>query len=108
MDPLTIVRDSCEHDGYLALGQQQLADDRAEEAVDAFRHAVFLNPDDLLTRFWYAVSLQRCGVHKRSLMQIQKLFSTLNEMSKDEVLSDGQTTVGDLLGATQQLKEKLI
>ena len=104
---LSSVRELDEHDGYLVLGQQRLADDQAEDAADAFRYALFLNPDDLLTRFWYAVSLQRCGVPKRSLMQIQKLFSTMNEMSKDALLSDGQTTVGALLDATQQLKEKL-
>jgi len=97
-----------EHHRYVTRGQHNLANDLVESAADDFRRAVFLSPNDPLARFWYALSLQRIGVPKRSLIQIQHLFSVLHDMPENEVLSDGNTTVADLLSATAQLKERIV
>lgn len=97
-----------DHRRYVTRGQHHLANDLIESAADDFRRAVFLSPNDPLARFWYALSLHRIGVPKRSLVQIQHLFSVLHEMPENQVLSDGNTTVADLLSATAQLKERIV
>jgi hypothetical protein len=97
-----------EHVSYLESGKRHLENDRSSRAVDDFRRAVFHNPTDPVARFWYSVSLQRSGVPKRSLMQIQHLLSMLKDMPMDTLLSDGQTTASELLSAAMQLKERLI
>ncbi len=95
-------------EGYVMRGQRNLANDLVESAADDFRRAVFLSPNDPLARFWYALSLHRSGVPRRSLFQIHHLFVVLHEMPENQVLSDGNTTVADLLSATEQLKERIV
>jgi chemotaxis methyl-accepting protein methylase len=94
-------------DSYVERGQRHLEHDCSEKAVEVFRQVVFSHPMDLLSRFWYAVSLQRNGVPNRSLIQLNNLRATLNEMAPDTLLSDGKTTANELLRATMQLKERI-
>jgi len=97
-----------QHKALLIRALGHLEQDRAESAAESFRRAVFLCPNDPITKFWYAVSLHRSGVPNRSLAQIHHVVSLLSEMPTDMLLSDGQTTAGELMSAAMQLEERLI
>ncbi len=93
---------------YIAQGQQHLENDSLESALTDFRHATLLCPNDPIARFWYAVALQRHGLPRRSLGQIEQIISVLGGLPTKSLLSDGQTTAADLMVAAQQLKERLL
>ena len=101
------IRSEEEPVDHLARGQRHLEADRPDMAEAEFRRAVFLNPQDNLARFWYAMSLLRNGAPNRSLVQIRQLFMVLNQVAPESVLSDGNTTAGELIEAVTQLQERL-
>jgi chemotaxis protein methyltransferase CheR len=94
--------------GYLIRGQVHLASDNFNKAISDFRRAAFIDPDDTVVRFWYAYGLQKCGSVRRSLMQINGLLSELSPLRHHTLLEDGQTTVGELIVAAKQIKERLV
>ncbi len=91
--------------GYLVRGQIHLASDELDDAIADLRRASFIDPDDAMVRYWYALSLQKSGAARRSLIQINNLVSRLTKMHLEAVLEDGNTTARELLGAARHLKE---
>ena len=93
---------------YIERGQRHLEKDQVAHAAEDFRKAVFSQPRNPLSRFWYAVSMHRSGKPKRALIQLNMLRDLLGDWPPDKRLSDGVTTAAELFRAIEQLKERLI
>lgn len=69
---------------------------RAKEATSCFRHALYLDGDDLLSRFFYALGLRALGEQRQALLQLQVLEVALGTREPGELLDDGETSVLEL------------
>lgn len=76
-------------------------------AESVFREAVFSNPVDPEARFWYAVALFEAESHNRSKAQLNALLYSLRETDLTQKLSDGHTTVGELVQNARSLLERV-
>lgn len=117
IDPalLDLVRDS-QHppppvvenrDEYINQGRTALDSDESISAESVFREAVFSNPIDPEARFWYAVALFEAESHNRSKAQLNALLYSLRETDLSQTLSDGQTTVRELIQHARSLLERV-
>ncbi len=109
---VTALNDLLEQDthnklAYIVRGQIYLASDAFDSAIDDFRQAMFIDPENAVVRFWYAYSLSKGGAVRRSMIQVKNLVSKLSTLGRHSVLEDGHTTAGELLAATIELKEQL-
>ena len=91
--------------GYVLRGTLLLAEARHAEAVADLRRAVFLAPDDLLARFLYAQALRAAGLPSQGRAETRELLARLAARRPASLLSDGRTTVGELLAAARQFLE---
>ncbi|MBN2191347.1 MAG: hypothetical protein JW751_00905 [Polyangiaceae bacterium] len=85
--------------GFVLRAQIYLAADRANEAVDDLRRALFLDPESWLTRYWYVLALRSADQTERAEGQLRDLLRQLAQRSTTEVLEDGVTQVGELRAA---------
>jgi tetratricopeptide (TPR) repeat protein len=85
--------------GYLLRGKISLSANRFEQAVSDLRRALFLDPEALVGRYWYALALNLAGRTRQSQIQIRSLTRALELTPSDVVLEDGKTTAGELLQA---------
>jgi chemotaxis methyl-accepting protein methylase len=78
------------------LGLSLMEKGDANEAVAAFRQALFLEPQDLLARYFYALSLKESADDALALRQLLTVKRELEQREAEERLSDGSTRVGEL------------
>ncbi len=76
------------------------------EAVEALRRAVFLAPEDVVARFWYAQALGVAGEAAAALRQLDEVERRL-ERAPATVLLDGTTSPEELLEAVRLFQEGL-
>ncbi len=88
------------------LGQMHLSRGEAENATEALRRAVFVDPTDVLSRYFYALALREVGEARQSLKQLRNVTQGLERMPPDDLLSDQSTTAKDLLTAARFLEEQ--
>ncbi len=86
------------------VGQLRLDLDRPEEAIVALRKALFLDPDALLARCFYALALRELGELSQAMVQLQLLVNALGLRGESELLEDGETRAGELLQSVKFLK----
>jgi chemotaxis protein methyltransferase CheR len=77
---------------------------RAKEATSCFRHALYLDANDLLSRFFYALGLRALGEQRQALLQLQVLESSLGTRDPDTLLDDGETRVSELATSVRFLR----
>jgi chemotaxis protein methyltransferase CheR len=92
--------------GFLLRGKISLSAMHYKQAVADLRRALFLNPEALVGRYWYAQALKLAGQTKKSVIQLRELTSQLAETSADTVLDDGKTTAAGLLKIVAVWKRK--
>lgn len=90
--------------GLRILGQMHLSRGEVEEATRVLRQATFLDGDDVLTRYFFALALREGGDARQALRQLKNVVTHLVSRSRDEVLSDQNTRVGELLTAAEFLE----
>ena len=83
-------------DAYVLRAQLHMHQQDAHAAVQDFRSALFLEPGDVLTRYWYAVALDRMGRSRYAAEQRRVIADQIANNLEEEVLTDGSTTVGEL------------
>ncbi len=89
---------------FVLRGQILLAANRADEAAEDFRRALFLAPESSLTRYWYILALQSTPRPERAESHVRALTRELLERPEAELLEDGVTRVGELLKAAVSLE----
>ena len=94
------------HD-YVTNGQTALDAQDPDSAEVNFRKALFSNPIDPEARFWYALALFEANSHNRSRAQLNALLASLKETDPSQILSDGRSTVGELVQNARSLLEKV-
>ena len=72
-----------------------------------YRKAMFEEPQNLMARFWYAVTLFEGGAQNRCVAQMNALVDDLNKMDDTIALGDGETTVGELRRTVRAFLEKV-
>lgn len=90
--------------GYLIRGQLELGRARNEEAIRNLRSAVFLKPDALLARYWYACALVAAGAETRAEAQLREIERRLAALPPSAPLEDCSTRGADLLEAVRLLR----
>jgi len=78
------------------LGLSHMEKGDVDAAVAAFRQALFLDPRDLLARYFYALALKEAADDALALRQLETLERELAERARDEKLSDRSTRVEEL------------
>jgi chemotaxis protein methyltransferase CheR len=101
-----IERSPSQAAGFLLRGKISLSAMYYKQAVADLRRALFLNPEALVGRYWYAQALKLAGQTKQSVIQIRELTSQLAETPADTVLEDGKTTAAGLLKIVGVWKRK--
>ncbi len=94
-------------DGYVQRGRLHLSLLRAEEAARDFRSALYLDPTDKVTRFWYAAALHRAGRLVQARAQVSRLTEELETLQADIILGDGATRANKLLEAVLLMRASL-
>lgn len=79
----------------------------ARPATEDLRGALYLAPEDHLTRFLYCVALLTDAQPSRALQQLRTLRRSLQGLTTEAVLSDGHTTVSDLNEAMSEIEQTL-
>ncbi len=69
---------------------------RAKDATACFRHALYLDSSDLLSRLFYAMALRAMGEQRQALVQLQVLEVGLSTREPGALLDDGETRVSEL------------
>lgn len=92
---------------YLLRGQLQLATMQVGSALEDLRRAVYLAPDNILARFWYASALQVAGEARRTLAQLSELERRIADASETDLAEDGRTPVRSLLDTVSLMRESL-
>lgn len=92
--------------GRRLLGQAQLERGEADAAVDTLRQAVFLDGNDPLTRYFYALALSESGNVPMARRQLTNVLSTLDKLTAEHVLSDGTTKVVELARSARYLERQ--
>jgi chemotaxis protein methyltransferase CheR len=93
--------------GFLLRGRIKLDGMHLEEALSDLRRALFFDPTDRISRFWYAQALQMGGKTRRALVQLRRLCERLESEPKDTLLEDGATACGELLAAAESLRRSI-
>lgn len=75
-------------------------------AVAAFRQALFLEPKDVLSRYFYALSLKESGDQPSAKRQLEAVVRELQARAADERLSDGSTRVDELGVSARFMREQ--
>lgn len=70
---------------------------RAKEATICFRHALYLDSSDLLSRLFYALALRNVGEQRQALLQLEVLSAGLAMRDPESVLDDGETRASELM-----------
>lgn len=78
------------------LGLSHMEKGDAEAAVAALRQALFLEPRDVLARYFYALALKESGDDALAARQLETVERELRTRDAEEKLSDGSTRVGEL------------
>ncbi len=78
-----------------------------QEAVEDFERALSLEPDDPICRYWYAIGLEAVGNYGTALGEVRRLIDRLTSLPNTQMLSDGETAVGELLLAAASLERNL-
>jgi chemotaxis protein methyltransferase CheR len=109
--PMGICDPELENDAQLdpaiqlrLLGLSHLEKGDPDAAVAALRQALFLEPRDLLARYFYALSLKECSDDGLALRQLETVQRELARLQSDERLSDGSTRVEQLRVSVEFLK----
>ena len=93
--------------GYYLRGHLSLAAEERAEAEGDFKKAILVNPMDLQARFWYGVTLFEGDARKRSRVQMTTLATELSRFDENLILTDGETTVGQLLKMVRSFLKKM-
>ncbi|MGI9332305.1 MAG: CheR family methyltransferase [Gammaproteobacteria bacterium] len=93
----------------LLLGQLHLAaageESATQHAVESLRHAVYLQPAHVLARYWYAVALTNDSRADAARRQLDAVAAQLENMDRDRLLEDAETSAGELLEAVVLMHE---
>lgn len=88
------------------LGLSHMEKGDPDAAVAAFRQALFLEPQDLLARYFYALALKECAEDDLALRQLSTLQRELEGRRAEDRLSDGSTRVGELRVSTEFMRSQ--
>jgi Flp pilus assembly protein TadD len=86
------------------LGLAHLERNESAEAVAALRQAVFLDPMDALSRYFYALALYENRDTAKATLQLSTVIDDLQLRPLDEKLPDGSTTALELLQSARFLR----
>lgn len=89
--------------GLVLRAQIHLAAERAPEAVEDLRRALFLSPESWLTRYWYVLALRSAQQAERAEAQLRELTRQLARLPDTALLEDGVTEAGELRSALAAL-----
>ena len=92
--------------GYLLRGQLLFSgrrDDDLSSAAAEFRRAVFLDPNNVASRYWYASALAKLGRTKKALIQLDACAA----IGQDERATDSASDAADLQLAVEHLRAEL-
>ncbi len=103
---LEMLLDQADPQHYLS-GQQSLTAGNHASAEEHFRKALFADPENLLIRFWYAVTLFEENAYKRAKVQMTALVSELEKVGRRELMSDNETSAGELLQSVRLFQKKM-
>ena len=93
--------------GYLLRGQLLFSgrrDDDVALAATEFRRAVFLDPNSVESRYWYASALAKLGRTKKALIQLDACMSLSADQTSDDA-KDAEAV--DLKLAVEHLRAEL-
>jgi chemotaxis protein methyltransferase CheR len=91
----------------LLRGQIRLAAGELHAAVQDLRSAVFIDPHNPLARFWYAAALEASGLFAQARRQLELTAGHLAGLAAGTVLTDGETSAGELRAAVRSGVERL-
>lgn len=86
------------------LGKMHLARGEVDEAIRFLRKAVFLDDDDVLARYFYALALREGGDAQKAMKQLNNVVSQLQAKDAGSLLGDQTTTAVELLSAAKFLE----
>ncbi|HEY6725144.1 MAG TPA: CheR family methyltransferase [Polyangiaceae bacterium] len=86
------------------LGLAHLERNATAEAVAALRQAVFLDPTDALSRYFYALALHENRDTARAARQLATVIDDLQLRAADDMLADGSTSALELLRSARFLR----
>ena len=89
---------------YLLRGQLYLAAEKRREAVEDFRRALFLDPEEIIGRYWFAAALNESGERDLFVKQLEELHRRLSALPGDTRVEDGETTCSQMLKAVTYLR----
>ena len=81
------------------LGLAHLQRNEPIKAVESLRRAVFLDPTNVLSRYFYALALHENRDVGQALRQLANVVDDLRQRPLDAELPDGSTTAGELLSS---------
>jgi chemotaxis protein methyltransferase CheR len=91
-------------EAYLMRAQLELADARADAALEDLRRLLFIQPGHRIGRYWYSVVLRGIGRTEHAVAQLRELERRLALTDSDAILEDGKTSATDLLRAAAWLR----
>ncbi len=86
-------------------GQIFLAARDLPSAIDELRSAVYLDPEPILARYWYASALHTAHRDRTAYPQLRELERRLRTLDAGALLEDGETSAGELLASVELLME---
>jgi chemotaxis methyl-accepting protein methylase len=88
------------------LGLVHLQNGEAARAVSVLRQAVFLDADDALSRYFYALALREHGDLAQAGRQLRNVLGSVSGRAPSDLLSDGSTTAAELGSAAAFLESQ--
>lgn len=92
---------------YQLRGEVLFHCERFAAATRDFQRAMQMAESDMIAHYWYVVALQAAGHHEEALREATGVVRRISTLANDVILSDGQTTAGELLSAARFVKQSL-